>query len=321
MKDQLHNDLLGAIKARVPSGTNVANLLTDILCIGKEAAYRRLRGEVPFTLQEIALISNAMDISIDSIIGQNDSIKSKPFQLKLTQYVNSTEADFAQMEEYIAILKGSRHVPGRRKATSSNIFPDSVYFNYPSITKFYLLRWHYQWEGLENVKSLDDIYISPRLNDVFKRYVEESRLIPETNYIWDNLIFYYLVNDIKCYAQVNFITKEDVTALKEDLLILIDDMEELATKGRYDVGGKVNIYLSAVNFESSYTCLHIDNFYLSYVKSFTLNSVVSLDKTVYERLRKWIDSLKRLSTLISESGEIQRVQFFKEQRELVHTLV
>lgn len=320
MKDQLHNDLLSAIKARIPPGTNVVNMLTHVLCIGKEAAYRRLRGEVPFTLQEIALISNAMDISIDNIIGQNDSIKSKPFQLKLTQYVNSTEADFAQMEEYIALLKGSRHVMGRQKATSSNIFPDTIYFNYPNITKFYLLRWHYQWEGLENVKSLNDIEISPRLNDIFKRYVEESKLISVTNYIWDNLIFYYLVNDIKCYSQVNFITKEDVVALKDELLILIDDMEELAIKGKYDVGGKVNIYLSAVNFESSYAYLNIDNFYLSYVKSFTLNSVVSLDKSVYDRLKKWIDSLKRLSTLISESGEIQRVQFFKEQRELVYTL-
>lgn len=44
-------------KEKMPTGTNLANTLMDILYIGKEAIYRRLRGEVPFTLAEAAVIS------------------------------------------------------------------------------------------------------------------------------------------------------------------------------------------------------------------------------------------------------------------------
>ena len=48
-----------AVKEKLPLKENLANLLIDTLYIGKEAIYRRLRGEVPFTLEEAALISRS----------------------------------------------------------------------------------------------------------------------------------------------------------------------------------------------------------------------------------------------------------------------
>ena len=43
MKDSIVNELITAMK--------------DTLCIGREAVYRRLRGEVAFTIDEVAQIS------------------------------------------------------------------------------------------------------------------------------------------------------------------------------------------------------------------------------------------------------------------------
>jgi len=321
MKDNIHNRLLNAIKDKVPAGTNIANLLTDILYIGKEAAYRRLRCEVPFTLEDVATISKALSISIDSIIGHKDNNKSKPFQLKLTRRVDPEMGDYAQMEEFLYVLNLNRNNPYREIGSSTNIFPQTIFLNNPYITKFYMLRWLYQWDGLDNVKCLDDIVISPKLTDIYKRYVEESMYINLTYYILDNQIFYYLINDIKCFAEVNFISKEDVVALKADLMKLIDRMEDLSNKGCHETGTKIQFYLSPINYETTYSYLQMDNFYLSRIKAFTLNATVSLDKDVFDRLKKWIESLKRLSVLITESGEIQRVQFFNEQRALVNTML
>ena len=45
------------MKDRLPPGQNLANFLTDTLCIGREAVYRRLRGEGAFTIDEVAQIS------------------------------------------------------------------------------------------------------------------------------------------------------------------------------------------------------------------------------------------------------------------------
>gem|GEM_PF-5840971 len=57
MKDSIVNELITAMKDRLPPGQNLANFLTDTLCIGREAVYRRLRGEVAFTIDEVAQIS------------------------------------------------------------------------------------------------------------------------------------------------------------------------------------------------------------------------------------------------------------------------
>jgi hypothetical protein len=317
MKDCAHNNLLDAIRDRVPPGTNIANLLTDILYIGKEAAYRRLRGEVQFTLEEVATISKALEISVDKVIGQNEEYKSKPFQLKLTQYIDPCPIDYKQMEEYLSILNKSRDYPYREVGYATNIFPQTILFQFPYVTKFYMFRWSYQWHGENNIKSLDDIVITDKLNQVMKQYIEEATLIPNTYYIWDHQVFHYLINDIKCFYEVNFLNKDDVKALKSDIHNMIDRMEIIAARGKFDSGKKVQFYLCPINFETTYSYLLMENFHLSQIKTFTLNATVSLDKEVLTYLKRWIESLKRLSILISESGEIQRTQFFKDQRDLL----
>lgn len=318
MKDSVHTNLLNAIKERVAPNTNMANLLTDILYIGKEAAYRRLRGEVQFTLEEVAVIAKTLEISLDNIIGQSRSEKSKPFQLKLTRYIDPGEGDYAQMEEYIALLNKSRDYPHREFGYSANTFPQTLYLQFPYLAKYYMFRWSYQWHGLSDIHSLDRIVISPKLSDIFQRYLEEAMHITKTYYIWDSKIFHYLVNDIKSFSDINFISKENVAALKEDILQLINKMETYAIKGQFDTGKRVEFYLSPITMDSTYSYLQMENFYLSQVNAFTLNAAVSLDKDVCDHLKTWIDSLKRLSILISESGEIQRIQFFREQRELIN---
>jgi len=46
-----------------------------------------LRGDVPFTIFEIAIIADKLDISLDHIIGCASG-KSRPFQLKMVNFLN-----------------------------------------------------------------------------------------------------------------------------------------------------------------------------------------------------------------------------------------
>ena len=67
--NELNTGLIEAIKEKIPANSNLANVLIDILFIGREAVYRRLRGEVPFTLTEAAIISRKLGVSLDKIVG------------------------------------------------------------------------------------------------------------------------------------------------------------------------------------------------------------------------------------------------------------
>ena len=60
--------LLHAVKDRISSEINPVFIIMDILSIGKEAAYRRLRGEVSFTLREAAILANELGFSLNEVV-------------------------------------------------------------------------------------------------------------------------------------------------------------------------------------------------------------------------------------------------------------
>ena len=47
--NELNTNLIEAAKEKFPAKGQLANILMDTLYMGKEAIYRRLRGEVPFS--------------------------------------------------------------------------------------------------------------------------------------------------------------------------------------------------------------------------------------------------------------------------------
>ncbi|MCD7933353.1 MAG: hypothetical protein LUH15_19460 [Tannerellaceae bacterium] len=97
-------------------------------------------------------------------------------------------------------------------------------------------------------------------------------------------------------------------------------MESWATTGINDQGNKVFIYISNVSFETSYSYAQSPDFFLTMIMSFTLNEIASIDKVTFQRIKQFMQSLKRTSTLISESGEMYRIHFFETQREIVNRL-
>ena len=60
MKKAVVNELISTMREVTPKEGNLANILMDILCMSKEAIYRRLRGEVAFTFSEVAIIAGQL---------------------------------------------------------------------------------------------------------------------------------------------------------------------------------------------------------------------------------------------------------------------
>lgn len=319
-KELLYDNLLNAIKEEFPQKTNLVNALVDLLCIEKEAVYRRLRGEVAFTFAEIVTIANAFGISLDNLVG-TVTAKSRPFQLKLVDFVNPMETDYDMLDQYIDILGLAREDDRSELIDCTNILPQQLYMKYKYISRFYLFKWLYQCGAPGKTKRFEEIEVTDRFLGIQLAGVEEARHIHNSYYILDPLIFHYLVNDINYFMSIHLIGKEDVKHLKDELMDLLDEMEKLATRGYFEeTGNKVFIYISSVNFDTSYWCIQIKNYHISLIKTFILSSVSSLDEGTYEKLRKWLRALIRSSIMISVSGERQRIAFFKAQRELIQNL-
>ena len=131
-------------------------------------------------------------------------------------------------------------------------------------------------------------------------------------------MFHYLVTDMLFFASINLITPEELKELQEELILLLEKLERFTAKGLHeDTGNEMYIYLSNINLDTSYCYLGSPNYQLSMLKAFTLNVISSFDLETFNRLKSWMNSLKRSSTLITVSGEKERVRFFSDQHRLV----
>ena len=112
MINELNTGLIEALKEKLPPKTNLANLLMDTLYIGREAIYRRLRGEVPFTLEEAALISRKLGVSLDKIVGVSFSANAV-FDLNVVDHDDPFNAYFTILSRYVKIFRAFQDDPLR----------------------------------------------------------------------------------------------------------------------------------------------------------------------------------------------------------------
>lgn len=218
MTNNPNANLIEAMKEKLPLKGQLADMLMDTLYIGKEAVYRRLRGEVPFTLQESALISRKLGISLDKIIGL--SFKSNAmFNINIVDYDDPFESYYNILEKYVSLINTMPDDPNSVMGTSANIIPQTLYLKHELLAKFRLFKWMYQNKYID-CKSFEELDIPPKLVNIQKDYVAMTRHIHSIDYIWDNMIFQHLINDIQYFASIHLISDETKEEIKNELFLL-----------------------------------------------------------------------------------------------------
>ena len=153
-----------------------------------------------------------------------------------------------------------------------------------------------------------------------KKLSEGLKRAGKTYFIWDSNVFSSFVKEIKYFAGLNLISTPDVMYLKNELQQLLIDLEHLSVKGEYSNGHELYIYLSNIDFEATYTYVANKDYQISLFRVYSINSMDSQSQQICEIQKNWIQSLRRHSTLISGSGEAQRIAFIEKQRSIIETL-
>jgi len=316
--NELNTTLIEAVRDKLPTKANLANTLMDILYLGREAIYRRLRGEVPFTLAEAAVISRKMGVSLDNIVGVSFS-NNAVFDMNVVHHENPFDTYYSIIDKYVQMSQVLKEDPASEMGTSSNIIPQTLSFNHDILSKFRLFKWMYQNDNIK-CKHFEELELPQKLLDKQKEFVNLSQHIHSNDYIWDSMIFQHMVNDVQYFSDIHLISDEDKKQIKEDLLVLTDELENLASKGKSKTGNDIRIYISSINFEATYSYILASSFQVSMIRVYAINSITTQDPAMFNSLKEWIQSLKKFSTMISESGEMQRILFFKQQRQIIETL-
>lgn len=131
----LNAALIGAVLENTPKNSNPAATVAEILNIGREAAYRRMRGEVPFTFGEAALVAARLSFSLDRIMGTDDPdcvlfrLDFSDGQTLLEDYPGKVESWIGKMEEIASDEQSEFSLAG-------SSLPAALYLGYERLVRF-----------------------------------------------------------------------------------------------------------------------------------------------------------------------------------------
>ncbi|MDL2208626.1 hypothetical protein LJB97_03295 [Parabacteroides sp. OttesenSCG-928-O15] len=319
MKSELNNELIEAVREKMLDDRNVLQILMETLSIGKEAAYRRIRGDVPFSFYEVVLVAKELGLSLDEIAG-NSVTHGAMFSFNLQKAEDPFEYIYGILKGYFNLYLYVRNTPSGRMNNASSSLPFVYYLQYEKLTKFRLCRWLHQTHGIKFMPKMSAVSLPEDLTEMIRQVADMHREVAHTTFVWDKNIFATLIEDIRFFSEMGLVSEAEVKVMKAELNDLIDEIEETAYKGKYANGNEVDIYISSIALESSYTYASKENFQLSAFHMFGIDYIYSENPEICEEQKNWIDSLKRYATLISQCSEKERLVFLKKQRESIDSL-
>ena len=319
MNNQLQKTLVAAIRERFPQEKNLASYLADKLKLGRESVYRRLRGEIYFTFDEIATLSLDLGFSVDNIIGTRKN-ENALFNIHMLQQSDYLDIYRNKMLEYGRIFSDMSKKPGAKARVSINTLPYYFHISYEHLSRFRIYKWLHQNQKIGVNDKFAEFKLPPEILETHKVFYRDIRKIPDITVIMDNNIFWSAAKDIEYFKKRGLLTEEDVQVLQRELLDIVDKLEETATKGVSESGAKVSIYCSSVDLEASYLHFEHGDWHFAQVRVFSISAIDSYDDRLCRIQKNWIESLKKYSVLISGSGEIQRFEYMNKQRGYINKI-
>ena len=275
---------------------------------------------MPFTFGETGVLSAQMNFSLDRTVGAVD-VGNVLFRLSFSDYHTALEDYTGVIDQDTLFYREVSSDDDAEQAIAGNSFPRMLYMRYLNLTNFRLFKWLYQ-QGLIDCSGakFEDLKAPEVLLQSYRDLVHEAQQMPSTTLVFDGSCTKRWVNAICAFRNMHLITDESVEVLKAELLQMLDELEEICVSGQFRSGQPVSVYISDMDIEATYCYLSARHYRGSCIEAFSINSLRSSDPDMFEHTKRWVLALSRFATLISCSGELQRIHFFKRQRAIVAEL-
>jgi len=308
-----------SLYAKYPNRALLAKALMDLLFIEREAVYRRLRKDVTFSIHEIAKISSAWDISLDNIINPHSG--KVTFQMQPVNYIDPTEKELKFLQDIIQSIKYLKDFPDTEFMDICNKLPRQLLAGFGYLNQFYLFKWMYQYGVPKNTIPFAQIIVSEEKSRLTAEYYCAIKNVPHSNFIFDRMLFRYLVSEIQYFNSIQLISNEEKGLIKKDLYNLLDYLSEVADNGCYpETKNKVNLYISELNVDTNYSYTFTKLANICFIHVFDKFEIYTYEPETVNNFKTWMQLKKRTSIQISEVDEKSRIEFFIKQRQTVDSL-
>lgn len=294
--------------------------ISDTLDMDETSVYRRLRGTVRFTADEMAKLASRFHISLDNLLSEYPEGDYQAWKMDLLLIAGKDGLDPDTVERNLPLMDFSSEQCTELGGAMGSI-TRQFYMHHKQLWRFMHFKWGRYYNGSDKYKTFDSVQIEPKLSDLFEKHQAKWKGIKYAFFIWDSLIFQKLVNDIRYFKSMSLLTDENVLLIKQDIIDLLDICETAAAEGKYrDLVERFELYISPINIDTSQVYLRYGERWRYSIEVHGIRPIITTKPHVCMEFSESINRLKNASVLISKSAERERRWFFNQQRELLDSL-
>ena len=307
--------IIDGIIKYLPAGTSPVHFLTKMFPMSKETAYRRIRSQTLFSIEELVAIAKYFDITTDKLLDfqSNNLFLEKDLNADGTPldiYSNLLAYDIEIMEKLLAAKN--------MKITAAVNQMPFRFLPYKSLFKLDYCHCMYSLGKISLITSrYADVEVPPVINALHDQSLALFNRLDNITCVIDSTIFSNIVTMIQYYYRLKFISNEDLQVLKSELFDLLEKYEQLLSAGKNSAGSAYAFYYSFFNIESNLVFFEYDNKSLLQVWMYPK---IPLTMESDYGINKWIESKVRNSMLITKTTNIQQIEIFRNVHKQVSEL-
>jgi hypothetical protein len=321
-KNPVQKRFIQQLKDTIPSNLSLANELTDLLGLSSDSAYRRIRCETSFTMDELTKICDHYRISFDTFC----AIPEGGVTFKYSIPGKSPEDFSLYLSNILADLQQIKQMPQKSIYYAAVDIPLFHLFRYPVLSTFKFYYW------MRSVIGQPELEGKPYLKEAVPVNIQEKGLeilsvyndIPSVE-IWNDRTISGLMKQIFYYHEAGLFTKkEDGLEICEALKNLLYDIQRMAAqeyKDNPNAGGSYNLYCSDIEIGNNCIFAKSETAARVYLNHHTFNFMHTGHDRFCSETEEWFSGLMRKSNLISGSSEKIRYQFFRKMNDEINDLM
>ncbi len=314
----MHTQLnfLATLQKLTPEDESFIDKCADILCISSDSFYRRLRGKTALTYDEALKLSKHFNVPLDAEVGlQSDVV---PFQIKsVVKDLNTFEA---ALQDSLNILEYIHHQKEYFFVYAAKDIPVFYQYKYPKVAAFKLNVW------LRSVHNLpvgfDQTYLHEMPENIMallqKQWEAYNRL--EVHEIWNETTPLSLLRQIQYYYDSDLIHKDLALEIVEEVESMYLYIQKQVKSGCRLMGNdhsenqslKFHLYYNEILIMDNHLLCSSPKFNMFFVPYAGFNYMNTRDIALVHRMEDYFKSHMNRSSHLSQSGEKERLKFFKK---------
>ena len=303
---------LAAVESHFKTKNEMIDFLKERLSLGKSAIYKKLRGDTMLNLDELMILSESFNISLDEYFGNQEAFV--PFSFPAIQSKDQRQKFFHELLTDLESLSAKKN---SKVYYTTRELPIFYYFIDKNLTLFKMYFFSLSAWDPKNTPpfSLDTAHFFREEIETCEKMLHEYQQIPSTE-IWNTYILDNTFQQIQ-YVLESGLFKDPGEALTlyeamGDLLAALKKMVKQKRKSDYSgkQGAEFNLYNNDIVHVNNTVIAISDQIKEVYTTFDNPNYLKCSHREFCDYAIDWFERLKNKSRPVSEGSERDQLGFF-----------